>query len=159
MARPQLFANHEVYAALPSEVLLRDYCDLLSHLAGKPVKCSLHELRSVISDRNELLIFLVEDARLVGTAQGTLAHVIPHWKLYVNNVVVSESQAGRGNGRALLAYLECEVVKRWPERRPMKLELTNSPRRENGEFYEKLGFRARTEEIDDPTVVWVKELE
>jgi hypothetical protein len=41
---------------------------------------------------------------------------------------------------------------------PLKLELTNSPSKNNAGFYESLGYTSRTKESGDETVVWVKDV-
>lgn len=96
--------------------------------------------------------------RVVATAR---AHYVPgpeRAEFLIHDVVVDLASRGQGVGYVLWQYLEGELRRRWRSNSSIRLLLTNSPRRGNSEFYRALGFRSRTWEEGDPTVVWIKDL-
>ena len=111
------------------------------------------------SHQSETVLFAVVGDKAVGTAQATLSYVAPKPKLHVENVVVDRSIRGRGVGRSLLTELIRRSEIKWRMYSAggnFCVALINSPKKENADFYRKLGFRSRTEQEGDPTVVWVR---
>ncbi len=140
---------------------VRDYEAMLQLLHNdSSIEISIEILSNLLRARNELVVFIEDTGQLVATAQGTLCHTEPVWQVLVNNVVVHDDHQGRGHGRRVLMGLEQAVRIRWGDsgNRPLKLQLTNSPKKQNGGFYEALGWLPRIAALDTETVVWVKNI-
>ncbi len=159
---PTSHTDETVLSAVDRFELLRDYVSLLDRLHGlEPEEYpSLEEFFKLLHDPSELLVFVVQSGQVVSTAQASLSKTIPVQHVYINNVVTHDDHEGCGHGRRVMETLLQAVKVRWGENgaKKLRVELTNSPSKENAGFYEKLGFIARTKESDNETVVWFKEI-
>lgn len=140
--------------------LFQDYSALLTRLHGPHLESSFTAFVERLEAESELLIFVFADEQLIATAQGSLAQLHGRRYVYINDVVVHDDYEGQGYGRIVISTLQLSAYARWArDGEALRLYLSNSPNKENAGFYEKLGFRARTKENNDPTVVWVKDMQ
>jgi len=140
---------------------IRDYEAMLQLLHDDPsIVVTQATLSNLLRSKGELLVFVENSGQLVATAQGSLCRTEPLWQVLVNNVVVHDDHQGMGHGRRIMTTLEQAVRVRWGENglRSIKLLLTNSPQKENAGFYRSVGWTARTQENNNPTVCWIKEI-
>jgi GNAT superfamily N-acetyltransferase len=149
-------ANYEKYFS----AYLADYNELLQRLHKDAPYCDAVYFYRLAESATEALYFFLDGERLVSTAQASLCLMYPVSHVFLNNIVTAETHEGRGIGRKLLHFLESDVKRVWGFKTGgnMKLILTNSPKKQNGGFYERCGFVARTEENNNATVVWTKGL-
>jgi hypothetical protein len=97
--------------------------------------------------------------KVVTTVQANLIISIPKNSVLVSNVVTHKKFQNLGFGRMAMEFLDQYVREYWLNNGEIKLFLTNSPKKENADFYLKSGYTARDESGGDPTVVWEKSLE
>lgn len=137
--------------------LAHAYGALLSELKGRPCEVALEELAAAAAHRDsELLLFMYDETgEAIGTAQASFQWVPLTYGAYINNVVVNATYRGQGLGALLMEELERQSKARWPQLR--KFMLTSSPQKGTQGFYLKLGYRMRTKEAGDETIVYVKE--
>ena len=100
--------------------------------------CSLGHLQEVVKSPTAELWVAREDAGIVGMATLTLATRISGLSARMDDVVVDESQRGKGVGKSL-----CEkIIERARVRGARSLHLTSRPSREAAnKLYQKLGFK------------------
>ncbi len=99
------------------------------------------------------------DDKVISTAQGSYAELFPTDHVYVNNVVTLDNYRGKGYGKLAMEALESAARDKWGrQKQKIKMFLTNSPKKENGGFYESLGYSARSVENDNTTVIWLKDI-
>lgn len=121
------------------EKACREINALLSQL-GKNLECSLEHLRNVVEDQHTELLVAREDNSIVGMA--TLALVVKPAGVVADleDVVVDESERGKGLGRAL-----CEkAIESARSRDVRSIRLTSRPERvAANQLYQKLGFERK----------------
>jgi len=100
--------------------------------------CSLGHLQEVVKSPTAELWVAREDAGIVGMATLTLATRISGLSARMDDVVVDESQRGKGVGKSL-----CEkIIERARVRGARSLHLTSRPsRKAANKLYQKLGFK------------------
>jgi GNAT superfamily N-acetyltransferase len=137
--------------------LAHAYSALLSQLKDRPCEVAPEDLAEVSRNSNsELLLFMRDEAGgVIGTAQASFQWVPLTYGAYINNVVVDAKYRGQGLGATLMEELEKRSRERWSKLR--KFMLTSSPKKGTQGFYLKLGYRMRTKEAGDETIVYVKE--
>lgn len=101
------------------------------------------------------MLVAVEDETLMGMVVGQRITGIGNEYFYVHDIVIHENARGRGLGTTLMQEIIGRAQAKWPE--IVRIQLTSRPQRGTGPFFEKCGFRPRTEEAGDPTVVYVKD--
>jgi GNAT superfamily N-acetyltransferase len=135
------------------------YNRLLSELKGRKCSVTQEELAEVQHRKaSELLLCMYsEEGALAGTAQASFICTPTSYKAYINSVVVDEAYRGQGLGKLLMEELHTRVKARWPE--VLKYTLTSSPQKGTQGFYLKLGYRMRTKEEGDETIVYIKDVQ
>ncbi|HEX8974864.1 MAG TPA: GNAT family N-acetyltransferase [Patescibacteria group bacterium] len=112
---------------------------LFFQLTGKPV---LFDTEDLLNDENcHAIVVENEDAVVVGFAS-LIIHRLPTRGLVarIEDVVVDESQRGKGYGRMLMEKL-LDIAK---ERKISEVDLTSNPSREAArKLYESMGFKLR----------------
>lgn len=141
---------------IPLPELAERYSALLSQLHNKEILVRLEDLLSFQFLAHELLVFAFVENECIATAQGTLSKLFPIPKVHIENVIVFDAYRGRGYGHRLIEALLMFADHQWRnrQRRSLRFELTNSPGKANVGFWRNLGFRPRSPESEDLTVVW-----
>lgn len=105
---------------------------------------------------DHIMLVCVEGEGLLGMTLAQRVTGINNSYIYIHDVVIDAHARGCGIGTKLITTLIDSAQKRWPE--AVRVQLTSRPSRGTGPFFDKLGFRPRTEESGDPTVVYVKDV-
>ncbi len=161
--------NAEIYDSLDIKSYMslenahQQYEELMQFLHKGNFHISYDAFLNLLSfcDKREIIVFVVVDNKIISTAQGSLALTPPRLHLLVNNVVTHGNYRKCGYGKLAISYLEKLVTKNWSENsisNEIEVVLTNNPNKGNGDFYKALGYKSRTEENKNPTVVWQKVL-
>ena len=159
MERTTTLVGQEILGSDHAHSFRSYYVEVMQRLHGEDFNISGAEMARILTSSTELVVAVFFNGYLVSTAQATLCQSPPQYHVYINNVVTRASFGGKGYGRLAVEALEKHVSARWGNwGRPLQIWLSNSPRKGNADFYKALGYRARTEENNDPTVVWVKDL-
>ena len=146
-----------MFGMLPG--IKKKYESLLRQLYGQYLEITDQFFFDLLRAPSERLIFVISDEKLVATAQVTLSMTLPIQRVYVNNVVVEESLRGQGWGKILDGEITRTVIENWKKAgKIVRMELTNSPKKENAGFYLSCGWQNRGADSEDPTVVWVKDV-
>lgn len=139
--------------------LYESYLACLERLHGPDVRERALEIsfpsrfRYLFRCSDEVIGFVLDgEGRVCSTAQASRARTFPVEHVYVNNVVTLEQFGERGLGRMVMEGLVGACCDRWGT--PLKFVLTNSPKKNNAQFYEALGWTARGHDSDNPTVAW-----
>lgn len=142
-----------------TDTLCSVYNKLLFQLKGRECHISKEQLEEVQSRfSSELLLFMYNEAdEMMGTAQVSFICTPSRYTAYVNTVVIDETYRGQGLGKVLMDELEKRAKERWQQLE--KFTLTSSPQKGTQGFYLKLGYRMRTKEAGDETIVYVKDIE
>lgn len=158
MGEPVSYTNRTILAAKPMEELCDEYIAVSSRLHGDGFTVTLAEFKRLLSDPKELVTFVLIDEQLVATAQASLLWTPPKLQAYINNVVTHPDFGGRGLGTIAMTTLESAIQSEWGDNgdKTVYLLLSNSPSKNNGGFYEKLGWTSRGHDSDNPTILWVK---
>ncbi|MEK7462130.1 MAG: GNAT family N-acetyltransferase [Patescibacteria group bacterium] len=136
-----------------------DYQALMARLHGDKQVFKLPFLHKLKKSPTTIIIFVVMDDKVISTAQGSYAELFPTDHVYVNNVVTLDNYRGKGYGKLAMEALESAARDKWGrQKQKIKMFLTNSPKKENGGFYESLGYSARSVENDNTTVIWLKDI-
>jgi GNAT superfamily N-acetyltransferase len=158
MSSPAVYTNRTIVSVKGVSELRSEYIVVLKRLHGDQFTVTQEEFEVLLDDSKELVAFVLIDSQLVATAQATLLRTPPQLQVYINNVVTHFDFGGLGLGRIVMEALEEAVKTQWGNggSRSINLSLTNSPKKSNGGFYEKLGWTSRGPDAVSPTVVWVK---
>ncbi|MCA9354168.1 MAG: hypothetical protein KC877_01480 [Candidatus Kaiserbacteria bacterium] len=152
----QVLISREVYNVLPDEVVEEQYRSLMTQLHGEASSAVPLQLPARLVSDSEIIVFLLYGRRIVSTAQASLATTFPRAHVYINNVVTLASHHRMGFASEVLRSLQVAALDRWAETyEQFRFELSNSPKKDNAGFYARMGFRPRTKESGDETVVWV----
>ena len=131
---------------------------LEAQLSRNPID-SHHEDLLDVQKRHESELMMCacnKEGMLVGVVHASYLATPPKHKLYINSVVVNESERGQGLGKSLMEATLRQAKEQWPKIK--MIMLTNRPNRNNADFYIKLGFSARDKASGDETVMYVKPL-
>lgn len=139
--------------------LVQAYNTLSQQLSSTSKDVSKAQLQEVKNcSESELLLLAYDDTGvLVGTVQGSFLCIPSKQQLYINSLVVDQSQRGQGLGSMLMEEVEARAKKRWSS--IARVLLTSSPSRGTRSFFEKLGFIARVPENENETIAYQKEIE
>jgi ribosomal protein S18 acetylase RimI-like enzyme len=107
------------------------------------------------SDEHIMLLCIEEDA-LLGMAVCQKVTGINNAYVYFHDLVVDTSYRGKGTGSKLIEELMRLSAEKYPE--AVRFQLTSRPSRGTGPFFEKHGFKPRTKESGDETIVYVKNI-
>ena len=140
--------------ALEVPDLLPQYQQLLRVLHGEDFTCSNDAIEELFKSASEVLVFVLYEESVVGTAQVSFINTPPRRQAVVNNVVIDPKYHGHRFGKILMARVLLEAEAKWRDEAGLRIFLTNNPAKGNAGFYEKLGFTPRTVEAGNPTVVW-----
>lgn len=131
-----------------SKPLVNSYVELLSELSDRiyNLEDTYKRLVDIATEGryNETVLWAVLEKQVVGTAQATLLNIATP-KVYVNEVVVTETLRKSGIGHDLMSLLLARIEAKWPQAR--RIELTSSPKRNTRSFYERLGFQTRETDV------------
>lgn len=135
------------------------YNGLITQLKGRESNVTIEALEEVKSRYDsELLLFMFnEEGQISGMAQASYHCTPSHYAGYINTVVVDEIYRGQGLGSTLMNELERRAKERWNTIRTFGL--TSAPQKGTQGFYLRLGYRMRTKEAGDETIVYVKDVE
>ncbi len=158
MSSSVVYTNRTILEVKPIEALLPEYIAVSKRLHGESFTVSQKDFEILLQDKKELVVFCLIENQLVATAQATLLWTPPRLQAYINNVVTHPDFGGRGLGRQAMEALEAQIAQEWGQQgnRAIQLGLSNSPKKANGGFYEKLGWTSRGPDSDSPTIMWVK---
>lgn len=110
----------------------------------------------IMDSADHIMLICVEDGKLLGMTLGQRVTGIANTYMYIHDVVVDEEIRGRGIGSKLVSKLLKDGEEKWPD--VVRFQLTSRPSRGAGPFFQKFGFRPRTKEAGDETIVYVKDL-
>lgn len=158
MSEPISYTSRTIESVKDINELLIEYVVVCQRLHGDNFSISLEEFKLLLSDKKELVSFVLLDGQLVATAQATLLRTPPVLQSFINNVVTHPDFGGRGLGRLVMESLETAVTSEWGSNGVynIRLGLSNSPTKDNGGFYEKLGWTSRGPVSTSPTILWIK---
>jgi ribosomal protein S18 acetylase RimI-like enzyme len=158
MSNPVVYTNLTISSVKETSELRDEYIAVSKRLHGDQFDVTQEEFQVLLDDPKELVAFALVDGQLVATAQATLMWTPPQLQAYINNVVTHPQFGGRGLGRIVMNALEEAVKTEWGNNgsRSINLSLSNSPKKSNGGFYEKLGWTNRGPDSASLTVVWIK---
>jgi len=166
----------EVYGFISDLEVEQQYRSLMKVLHGNEADAVAVNLPARLALSSELFVFLLHDRCIIASAQVTLASTFPKPHAYINNVAVLPEYQQYGLGRVVIEQARFHTCRKWGcEEQDIILELTNNPKKKNGTFYQKLGFRARADnrwpvrllkwlldavgwKAKDETVVWVQDV-
>lgn len=150
------FKNLDAFETI-TDVLASRYNDFIFQLKGKESAVSVEALQDVKahSDSELLLFMLDQSGAIAGMAQASFHRTPSKYAAYINTVVVDEAYRGQGLGTLLMNELEKRAKKRWNNLQAFSL--TSSPERGTQGFYVRLGYRMRTKEAGDETIVYLKD--
>src|SRR3989344_3266373 len=118
---------------------VRDINKLLSQLRENPQSPGkLSELRDIVSNKNVIMMVVLDEGRVVGMATLYILQVMGKRKSIVEDVVVDSGYRGRGLGKKLMRSLIVAARSKGVK----GVKLTSRPaRKAANELYKKLGFR------------------
>lgn len=108
------------------------------------------------SHDHHMVLCLRDDIELVGMVLAQRVTGINNSYMYIHDIVVDPEARGGGIGGKLMEAVMDGGAKKWPE--VVRIQLTSRPSRGTGPFFQTHGFRARTKETGDETVVYVKDI-
>jgi GNAT superfamily N-acetyltransferase len=151
------FKDLDALDSITPEVVDR-YNELIFQLKGKRMNIPASALEEVKRRRDSELLLLMfnKTGEIAGITQVTFLCTPSKYAGYVNTVVVDEKYRGHGLGSTLLSEAEKRAKERWPNLQVIRL--TSSPTRGTQGFYLRLGYRMRTKEAGDETIVYVKDI-
>ncbi len=130
---------------------------LQSSQTGNKREVTTARLELIKKSPDHIMLIAVSEGELVGEVLGQRVIGIANMYFYIHDLVVSETVRGQGLGKQLLTELLERCKTTWPE--IVRVQCTSRPSRGTGPFFEKNGFRARTKENDDETIVYVKDFD
>ncbi len=154
-----LKALHEDVVDTPAH--RKTFCTLIVGTMREDRHGCSYDTNSVLIPNSTVIVFgvVILDCKpkVVTTVQANLIMHVPRSSIFINNVATHEDFKLKGFGRKAMLFLERYIRKYWmSDEKKIKLVLTNAPEKNNGGFYESLGFEARNEKSKKPTVVWQK---
>lgn len=151
--------SNEVLQWMDFEVVRSQYQTLLWRLHGESLWVSPVFFRELLNSNDDVISFVISENQLVAMAQASRVKVLPAFQAVVNNVAVREGFDGKGFGRQAMTALESMIKFRWScWMTGIVIFFTNSPLKNNAGFYKSLGYKARGEMSEKPTIVWVKHI-
>lgn len=158
MNEPQIYTSRTILEMKSFDELLDEYCEVMRRLHGMHFSVSVGDFKTLLIDQKELVVFVLINNELVATAQASLLWTPPNLQAYINGVVTKVTYGGRGLGRLVMSSLESAIQNEWGQggTRSISLALSNSPKKDNGGFYQALGWISRAHNTTNPTVMWVK---
>jgi ribosomal protein S18 acetylase RimI-like enzyme len=129
---------------------------LASSQTGNDRTVTPERINYIKHSADHLMFLCLDDDQLLGMIVGQRVTGINTSYFYIHDVVVSPEARGGGIGSKLMQTLMDAAGQEWPE--IVRMQLTSRPSRGTGPFFQKFGFRARTKENDDETIVYVKDL-
>ncbi|MFT5036541.1 MAG: ribosomal protein S18 acetylase RimI-like enzyme [Candidatus Azotimanducaceae bacterium] len=133
------------------------FSKLASSQTGNDRTVPKERIEYIMASSDHVMSVAVEGEKLVGMTVGQRVTGIANAYMYVQDLVVDPGARGGGVGTQLVEKILSESKEKWPE--VVRVQLTSRPSRGAGPFFQKLGFRPRTKEADDETIVYVKDLD
>jgi ribosomal protein S18 acetylase RimI-like enzyme len=130
---------------------------LQSSQTGNTRVVTKERLQLIKESREHIMLIAVAEGELMGEILGQRVIGISNMYFYIHDLVVSEAARGQGLGTQLLSELLTRAKDTWPE--IVRVQCTSRPSRNTGPFFIKNGFRPRTKEAGDETIVYVKDFE
>jgi len=158
MKEPHCYTSTIISSVLNQSELLPAYVSVVQRLHGESFAITKDDFRTLLADPKEIVAFVLVGNQLVATAQASLLWTPPDLQAYINNVVTHADFGGRGFGSLVMQTLEQAIKTQWGKNgdRAVKLLLSNSPEKNNGGFYDQLGWTNRGPASPHPTVMWIK---
>lgn len=118
---------------------VRDINKLLSQLRENPQSPGkLSELRDIVSNKNVVMMVVLDEGHVVGMATLYILQVMGKRKSIVEDVVVDSAYRGRGLGKKLMR----SIIVAARSKGVKGIKLTSRPERKAAnELYKKLGFK------------------
>jgi len=129
---------------------------LASSQTGNDRTVTRERIEYILHSSDHLMFLAMDNEQLIGMAIGQRVTGINNSYMYIHDVVVDPNTRGGGVGSQLMEKLMEAGKQQWPE--IVRIQLTSRPSRGTSTFFEKLGFRARTKESGDETIVYVMDL-
>lgn len=158
----EIIALHELSEELLKKFLLAEkgeksiFSQLASSQTGNDRTVPAKRIEFILQSIDHLMFLAVKDGALVGMTVGQRVTGINNEYMYIHDVVVDTTIRGAGIGSGLVTALLEAGQKKWPE--IVRFQLTSRPSRGTAPFFMKFGFRARTKESGDETIVYVKDV-
>lgn len=133
------------------------FSKLASSQTGNDRTVTRERIEYVLGSHDHIMLVCIEEAKLIGMTLGQRVTGINNSYMYIHDVVVNPDIRGGGVGSKLVTALMNAGKEKWPE--IVRIQLTSRPSRGAAGFFQKLGFRPRTKESEDETVVYVIDLD
>lgn len=119
---------------------LREINRLLPQLSSSAKRLSSGDLKKVLSDKNNIFLFLYDGEQVVGMGLVVFIHTPRGPRARIEDVVIDRPYRRKGFGSMLVCRLVFEAKKR----KALWIEFTSRKDRVETEiFYKKLGFKPR----------------
>lgn len=118
----------------------RSVTQLLQELNGKSPRISQSVFLRCLRDTHNRFSFAISDGAVVGMAQAAIYQTFKTWKVWLEDVVVSDACRSEGVGRELLRHLYSQID--LPADEAVEWVLTNRPERGSSGFYRRLSFQS-----------------
>jgi len=158
----EIIALQELSKELLASFLLEEdgQKSIFSQLASSQTKndrtVTPERVAYILQSEDHIMFLAVEDDTLLGMTLGQRVTGINNSYMYIHDVVVGAGVRGGGVGSKLVTLLLEAGKQKWPE--IVRFQLTSRPSRGTGPFFAKFGFRARTKESGDETIVYVRDI-
>ena len=103
-----------------------------------------------------MMICLKDEQELAGMVLAQKVTGINNSYMYIHDIVVDPEIRGGGIGGRLMEAVMEGGGQKWSE--IVRIQLTSRPSRGTGPFFQKHGFRPRTKESGDETIVYVRDI-
>jgi GNAT superfamily N-acetyltransferase len=131
------------------------FSELRTSQTGNERRVDPLRIKWLTESPEHIMLVACESDTLMGMIVGQRVVGIGNEYFYVHDIVVSEASRGTGIGSRLMDTLITQAKTMWPE--IVRVQCTSRTSRGTRPFFEKNGFKARTKENDDETIVYVKD--
>lgn len=138
----QIYLSDEILSEMKFIDFQSSYAEIMMQLHGDEFLSTQIDLDKLLNNKNELIVFIVSDNKIISTAQGSFSQTYPVHHVYINNVVTLSAYRKQGLGRRSVNYLEREAIKLWSRvGHEIRFQLTNNPKKGSGAFFENIGYK------------------
>lgn len=148
---PELFEKYTDESSGPNT-----FSVLRTSQTGNDRVVSAERLNYLKNSDEHIMFVAVKDNVLMGMVIGQRVLGIGNDYFYIHDIVVSPDARGEGLGTKLMEAIVEGAENKWTD--VVRIQLTSRPSRGTSSFFQKCGFRPRTKETGDETVVYVKDL-
>jgi hypothetical protein len=121
-------SDTDVLCLTDCETCLEDLSSLLGHLyyrgTGGVAKMSEHTFRTLLELPDTILAFVVEEGRIVATAQAQLFMSANKFTAFISNVVNHPDYDADAYDQLVLSYLKKEIDSKWGQFHPVRKRLS-----------------------------------